>query len=66
VFCVVSHHAILLDAAEKLTTDVQVEDRTDSDRAKEADNESLTRLFNLANLLVHSVDDGKLAKKQDQ
>lgn len=66
VFCIVSHDAISINAAEKLTTDVQVEDCANSNGAEEADNERLARLFNLMDLLMHSVDDGETTKEQDQ
>lgn len=66
MFCIVSDHAIPMDAAEKLTADVQVKDCTDSNGAEKADNESLTCLFDLVDLLVHGVYDGQSTKEQDQ
>lgn len=65
-FCVISNYAVLLDATEKLAANVQVEHCTNADRAKKADNESLARLLDLMNLFVHSEDDWKSAKKQNQ
>ena len=55
-----------MDATEELAADVQVEHCTNANRAKKADHESLTRFFDLMDLLVHSKDDRKSTKKQNQ
>ena len=47
MFCIISDHAVSMDATEELAADVQVEHCTNANRAKKADHESLTRFFDL-------------------
>jgi len=46
--------------------DVQVEDRADTDRPEEADEQSLADLLNLVDLLVHREDDWEAPKQEDK
>lgn len=51
---------------QKLRSNIQIEDRADTNGAKEADIDSLSGFFNLVDFLVHGENDWGATEEQDE
>ena len=65
-FGIFAYYSTSGDCVKKIKADIEIENRTDSDRAEETNKQSLLHLFNLTDFPVHSKDNREASKEQDK
>ena len=58
--------ALVIDLAEKFATCVEIKNCRDTHGAEEADEEGLSPLFDLMDVVVHGENNGNAAEQEDQ